>query len=297
MMQLNVNVLSDQYDFFINGVSYAGKPKNNTMMYISKKVSYLLQNLYDHEECLVFVEKGVFVPDALREKNCIIFSDNPQLAYAEFAMKYANEQKKEEKEWGYTLTREGYYIGHNVIIGKNAYIEPNVLIGHNVIIGDNAVVLKGSVIKHSSIGNNFIANEYSVIGAQGFTMTENLQYEKLRIPTLGKVLIGDNVEVGVHDNVSCGSAGNTVIENNVKLDAEVHVGHDVIIGEGTEITAGVIVGGYVTIGKHTFVGINSVIRNRVAIGNDAVIGMGSVVVKSVADAVTVVGNPASILRK
>lgn len=290
-MRLNVNELDSRYDFWVNGASYAGSPRDNTMMFITKKVEYLLDKLAGHEQCLVFLENGIDIPEVLKN-NCFIFSDNPQLAYAEFAQRFARKKIETEKKWGYTLTEEGYYVGRNVNIGKNCYIEPNVLIGHNVIIGDNAVLLTGSVIKNAEIGDDFIANEHAVIGANGFTMAENPSGEKIRIPTLGKVLIGNHVEVGAHDNISCGSGGDTVIEDNVKIDAEVHIGHDVFLAQNTEITAGAIVGGFVHTGEHAYIGINAVVRNRVKIGANAFVGMGAVVTKSVEDNITVVGNPA-----
>ena len=115
---------------------------------------------------------------------------------------------------------------------------------------------------------------------------------KCRIPSLGMVEIKDNVEIGAHDNISRGSAGNTVIDSNAKLDALVHIGHDAHICENAEITAGTIIGGFVEVKERTFVGINSAVRNRRTIGADCIVGMGSNVTKSFNDKQTIVGNPA-----
>ena len=164
-------------------------------------------------------------------------------------------------------------------------------------IGDNARILTGSVIRYATIGNNFVSNEYAVIGAFGFTMTEDDNGNKLRIPTLGGVTIGDNVEVGAHDNISCGSAGNTIIDDNVKIDALVHIGHDVHLRKNAEVTAGGIVGGFDDIGDHAYIGLNAVLRNRITIGDNTIVGMGSNVIKSFGPNVTIVGNPAAVLNK
>lgn len=155
----------------------------------------------------------------------------------------------------------------------------------------------GTVIKNAMIGDNFVSNEYAVVGAYGFTMINGDDGNKIRIPTLGKVHIGNNVEIGTHDNISCGSAGNTQIDDNVKIDALVHIGHDAHIGKNTEVTAGSIIGGFVDIGENVFIGINSCVRNRKTIGNNTVVGMGSVVVKNVKKDCTVIGNPAEQLVK
>lgn len=289
-MQYNINNISKEYDFYIDGASYAGNPRNNTMMYISKKVDYLIEKLIGKEECLVFLENGIEVTNDLKKYNCLIFSDNPQLEYAKFATVFAHEQRKEEREWGYSLTDEGYYIGKNTTIGENSYIEPNVVIGHNVVIGNNAVIMAGAIIKHSFIGDNFVCNENAVIGANGFTMADG--DEKIRIPSLGRVVIKDNVEIGTNDNISRGSAGDTFIDNNVKIDALVHIGHDVVVKSNAEIVAGSVVGGYTEIGQGAFLGINSSVRNRKVIGDNVLVGMGAVVTKSFEDKCTIVGNPA-----
>ena len=123
-------------------------------------------------------------------------------------------------------------------------------------------------------------------------MAEDESGNKFRIPTLGKVVIGNNVEVNSLTNISCGSAGNTIIEDNAKIDSLVHIGHDAYLGKNVEIPAGAIIGGFVILEEGSYVGINATLRNRIKVGKNAFIGMGAVVTKSVEDDVTVVGNPA-----
>lgn len=128
-------------------------------------------------------------------------------------------------------------------------------------------------------------------------MTEDDEQNKIRIPTLGRVIIGDHVEIGAHDNVSRGSGGDTVLENNVKLDALVQIGHDDHICRNVELAAGTILGGFATIGEGTFAGINSTVKNRIDIGRSAFISMGAAVMREVPENVTVVGYPARALPK
>lgn len=295
-MKFNINRMFPDYNFDITGISYAGCPKENTAMYITKKVDYLLENIKNHKNCLVFIEEGIDVPEDLQRDNCIVFSANPQLAYAEFADLFAKEKYKKESIKRYVLTKEGYYKGENVSIGSNVYIEPGCLIGHDVIIGDNAQIMYGSSIKNSIIGNNFVSNECAVIGAWGFTMYEDRNGNKARIPSLGKVIIGDDVEIGAHNNISMGSSGDTIIESNVKLDAFVHIGHDAHICKNTRVTAGGVIGGFDVIGENTFIGINACIKNRIKIGTKCIIGMGAVVIRDVEDEKTMVGNPARTIN-
>jgi UDP-3-O-[3-hydroxymyristoyl] glucosamine N-acyltransferase len=294
-MRYSVSNISGKYDFYVEGASYAGNPRNNTMMYITKKVEFLTSNLKGKSECLVFVEDGMVIPDELKEKNCFVFSANPQFEYAKFAEQFALEQRRLEMNTGYRLTEDDYYIGSNVTIGENAYIEPGVLIGHNVTIGKNALILAGAIIKHAQIGNNFVCNENAVIGDYSFTMAEDADGNKFRIPALGRVIIGNNVEVGACNDVAIGACGDTVLEDYVKLDGLVHVGHDAHLRKNTEVTAGAIIAGFVEMEEHSYLGVNSSIKNRIRLGANCIVGMGANVTKSVDENVTVVGNPAKPL--
>lgn len=296
-MEYRVSRIVGDRDFPINGMSYIGAPRSNTAMFISKKVERLLSALEPVNNCLVFAEEGINVPESIYGKHAFYFTSKPQLEYAKFATKFFEERTAEEAKLQYNLTSGNYYVSETARIGENAVIEPDCLIGHGVTIGKNARILKGTVIRHATIGDNFISNEYAVIGAYGFTMAEDDEGNKIRIPTLGEVEIGDNVEIGAHDNISCGSAGNTVIEDYVKIDSLVHIGHDVHLSKNVEITAGGIIGGFDDLGEHAYVGINAVLRNRISIGENTIVGMGSTVTKSYGPDITIAGNPARLFVK
>lgn len=297
LMEININTISSDYNFMIRGASYAGTPKSNTTMFITKKVEHLVENLNNVDDCLVFLENGINLSDSLKEKHCFMFSANPQLEYARFATRFAEQKMTQEASWGYELTDGQYYLGKNCKIGRNAYIEPGVLIGHDVVIGDNAVILAGSVIKNAVIGDNFLCNERAVVGAFGFTMAEDEDGNKIRIPSLGRVVIGNNVEIGACCNVAMGSCGDTVFEDFVKLDALVHIAHDVYLHKNTELTAGAVLGGFANLGAKAYLGLNSTIKNRIELGKNCIIGMGAAVVKPVPDSCTVAGNPARPLGR
>lgn len=281
----------------ISGMSYIGKPKSSTAMYITLKVADLLSQLDKVENCLVFVEKGMDISENQGKKNSFVVCDDPRLEYAKFADFFAKKRFEKEKSIKYIFSPQGYYISEDSHIESDAYIEPGCVIGPNVTIGKNAKILANSVIRRASIGDNFLSNENAVIGANGFTMAEDEKGNKIRIPTLGRVVIGNNVEVGVNVNISCGSSDDTIIDDNVKIDALVHIGHDVHIHKNAEITAGGIIGGFDELYESSYVGINATLRNRITIGSNAVIGMGSTVTKSVENDTTVVGNPARKIER
>lgn len=284
----------NKYD--VKSVSYIGKPLDNSAMFVTKKVEHLLENLNDVKECLVFAEDTIEVPTHLAEKHEFVLSSNPQGSYTEFVVKLEKEKFEFNKNRVYK-TVNGSMIGENVQIGDGAFIEPNCFIDHDVIIGKNAFIKYGSVIRNSIIGDNFFCNEKAVIGSTAFTMAPNANGDLIRIPTLGKVILGNNVEIGANCNISCGTAGNTVMEDNVKLDALIHIGHDSIMRKNVELTAGVTISGFCEIDEGCFVGVGSLTRNRIKIGKNNTIGMGSVITKDFDDNNVIVGNPAKVLRK
>lgn len=274
----------------IRGASYIGRPVSGTAMFVTEKVSYLLKKLYTVKGCLVYAENGMIVPKELQTRHMFVFCDSPQREYAFYMTKYEQQRNILEQKKKYVLTEEGYYLGKDVVIGKNCYIEPFCLIGHGVVIGDNAQILSGAVIKNAEIGSDFICNEDALIGTRGFTITEDSEGNKYRIPTLGKVIIGNHVEIGTLDNISSGSGGNTIIEDYVKLDTMVHIGHDAHLCKNVEVTAGAVIGGFAEIGEGSFIGLSSIIRNRKSVGENARVSMGAVVTKDVLPGQTVTGN-------
>ena len=158
-------------------------------------------------------------------------------------------------------------------------------------------MLSGSVIKNAVIGDYFVCNENAVIGSEAFTMTSDEHGNRYRIPSLGKVIIGDYVEIGANNNITCGSCGDTIIGDYVKLDALIHIAHDTHLENNVEITAGAILGGFAEAGEGAYIGLNACLRNRIRIGEGALIGMGSTVTKNIAAHVTAAGNPARLFNK
>ena len=222
-MEYSVKKIDASYAFTVSGVSYIGSPKPHTAMYVSKKVEHLIKNLEGLQECLVFAEEGIEVPVGLKEGNCFVFCKSPQMSYAEFVNQFAEERDNADAKRHYQFTDGGYYLGENVQIGADAYIEPGCLIGHDVVIGKKARILAGSVIKNAVIGDHFFCNERAVVGSTSFTMYEDEEGNKNRIATLGKVIIGNYVEIGSCNNVAAGGCGDTILEDYVKLDGLIHI--------------------------------------------------------------------------
>lgn len=294
---MNVHSLNSAYDFEILGASYIGKPRTQTVMFVSYKIQSQLVNLKDVSSCLVFVDDQVKVDSELRASHCFMVSDNPSREYAKVVSQLWEKRHSIERLRKYRLVDEGYYIGENTSIAPGVEIQPGCFIDHDVVIGSGSRILSGARISNAILGNDCIVKQNAVIGGYGFVMSKDEQGNNIRIPSMGSVVIGDDVEIGSFTTVCRGTGNDTRINKHVKIDDHVHIGHDVTIDDNCEITAGSIIGGYCFLGKNSFVGINSTLRNRIMIGEKAIIGMGSVVTKSFSAGVTIIGNPAHIMEK
>jgi len=177
-------------------------------------------------------------------------------------------------------------------ISKEAVIEAGVFVGKNSVISAGVYLATGSVI-----GDNVFIKPNTVIGGSGFGYAVRRGHPPLKIPHIGGVLIGDNVDIGSCNTIDKGTFGNTVISNNVKMDNGVHIGHNTKIGERTIITAHVEISGSVKIGEDCWVAPNVSILEKIQIGNNVLIGIGSVVIKNIQDDHVVAGVPARVIRK
>lgn len=148
---------------------------------------------------------------------------------------------------------EGCVIAEDVSIGDNAIIYPNTTIGHHTAIGKNCTIFSGTVI-----------------GTDGFGYVRDGE-AYLKIPQIGNVRIGDNVDIGANATIDRGTLLDTVIHDGVKLDNQVHVAHNVSIGKHTVISAYTGISGSVKIGDNCIIGGGVGIRDNIEIADNVVI--------------------------
>lgn len=142
------------------------------------------------------------------------------------------------------------------------------------------------------IGEGVSIGPFCVIGGDGFGYQGSV-----KIPHLGNVVIGANVEIHNGTSIDRAVIGSTVIGDRCKIDNNIHIAHGCKIGNDVLIVAGSVIGGSVVIGNGTFIGMNASIKNKVRIGAGCIIGAGAVVLKDVPDGETWVGNPGKKLVK
>ena len=184
-------------------------------------------------------------------------------------------------------------IGENVRIGNNVKIYPNCFIGDNVSIGHNTTIFAGTKIySDCSIGSYCNIDASVILGADGFGFSpdENGVYSK--VPQIGNVIIEDHVDIGASTTIDRATLGSTIIKKGVKLDNQIQIAHNVVIGEHTVIAAQTGIAGSTKIGKHCQIGGQVGIVGHITIGNHVKIQAQSGISKSIADNEMLQGSPA-----
>ena len=218
-----------------------------------------------------------------------LVTDNPYLAYAK-AARFLNPAPEFTPGLHLTAVIEpNADVAADCFIGAHAFIGSNAVIGPGVYIGPGCVVEAGAEIGahchlHSrvtlmqgvKVGKRVVMHPGVVIGADGYGLANDSGHW-LKIPQLGSVIIGDDVETGANTTIDRGAIENTVIEAGVKIDNQVQIGHNVRVGEHTTIAGGAVVAGSVKIGRRCMIGGASAIAGHVEIADDVVItGMSGV---------------------
>jgi UDP-3-O-[3-hydroxymyristoyl] glucosamine N-acyltransferase len=163
-------------------------------------------------------------------------------------------------------------IGENSSIGANTVIFPFVYIGDNVKIGSDCVVYPHVVLHDDTeLGNNVVIHSGSILGTDGFgyMFIEDRHY---KIPQIGRVIVGDDVEIGANVTIDKARTGSTRIGRGTKIDNLVHIGHNCTIGDHSVIVAQVGVSGSVQIGKGVILAGQAGIKDHVTIGDGAIVG-------------------------
>ena len=184
-------------------------------------------------------------------------------------------------------------ICSNTKLHENVKIHENVFIGENVIIGSNTIIYSGvKILNDCIIGNNCIINSNSVIGSDGFGFAPDKTGTYIKIPQIGNVIIKDNVSVGALTTIDRATLGSTIINEGVKLDNQVQIAHNVIIGKNTVIAAQSGIAGSSIIGENCQLGGQSGVSGHLNIGDNVKIMGKSAVTNNIKSNTTVKGSPA-----
>jgi len=234
----------------------------------------------------------------------MIAVDNPRLAFAQILDLFAPERYRERGIAPTAVIGSDFRCGVNVSIGAQcvlgetvrlgdnvtihplAYVGDDVEIGDNTTIGPHVTLLSGTVI-----GRNCIIHSGTVLGADGFGYL-NIGGKHRKIPQIGHVLIGDDVEIGANVTIDRARTGATRIGTGSKIDNLVHIGHNCEVGEDCIIIAQVGLAGGVQLGRGAILGGQAGVKEQVKVGPGAVVGAQTGVIGDIPAGAFVSGFPA-----
>jgi UDP-3-O-[3-hydroxymyristoyl] glucosamine N-acyltransferase len=194
---------------------------------------------------------------------------------------------------------EGVSIGPHVVIGAQARVGARTVLGAGVVIAQGVEIGEdclfhplSSVREHCRIGNRVIVHNGAVIGSDGFGYYPDRTRGWVKIPQIGIVVIGDDVELGANVTVDRARFGRTIIGRGVKVDNLCQLAHNVIIGDHTAMAAQTGIAGSTIVGQRCQFAGQSGVAGHVRVGDDVVVGAQSAVIRDTQSGSRVFGTPA-----
>lgn len=274
-------------NILINSVaSLESANKNSVSFFNNSKYLSLLKNT---KAALVILDRE----SSGHYAGARIVADNPYLYFAKIS-RLLNPIKILKKEIHKSaIIHSTCKLGRDIYIGPNVIIEENVSIANGVtihggviiesenVIGDNSIIHPNVVLKTNTIiGKNCTIYAGAVIGSDGFGYAKDND-KWLAIPQIGKVVLGDNVDIGSNSTIDRGALDDTIISSGVKIDNLVQIGHNCIIGENTIIAGCVGIAGSAKIGKNCAIGGAAMILGHLSITDNVTISPGSMITRSI----------------
>ncbi len=184
------------------------------------------------------------------------------------------------------VVASGAEIGARTVLAAHVFVGPNVRIGCECRIHPHVTLCDGT-----ELGHRVTVHAGAVIGADGFGYArDGARYVK--IPQIGRVVLGDDVEIGANATIDRATLGVTRIDRGTKIDNLVQIAHNVHVGEDTVIVAQVGISGSAEIGSRVTIAGQVGVVDHVRVGNDAVVGAQAGVTKDIQDGAVVLGSPA-----
>ncbi|MCC7258059.1 MAG: UDP-3-O-(3-hydroxymyristoyl)glucosamine N-acyltransferase [Gammaproteobacteria bacterium] len=181
-----------------------------------------------------------------------------------------------------TQVDPGAVIGAGALVGARAYIGAGAVIGAGCAVGDDSrLMARVTLYDGVRVGRRCLVHSGAVIGADGFGIARDEDGRWTKVPQLGSVVIGDDVEIGANTTIDRGAIEDTVLGDGVKLDNQIQIGHNAVLGPHTVMAAFSGVAGSTRVGARCIIGADVGIGGHLTIADDVVIGGGAHVASSV----------------
>ena len=286
-----LNIEYTKKNFYIETISSLNNIKNNSLLFYSN--SKINNKKFNFKKLKNF-KNIVIICDIKTKKNVnvpILLSKNPQFDFYRVIQKFFSTSEFKNSIHKTAIIEKNSKLGKNIYIGSHCYV------GNNVTIGDNTIILQNTCIYgKTKIGSNSVIKSNTTIGSEGFGFIP-VNDELYHLPHVGSILIGDNVWIGSNSTIEKSHIDQTIIEDHVKIDDLVQIGHNTIIKKFSQIAAGCVMVGKAKIGKNCWISPHCVVDIGCEIGDNCIVGTSSLVRTNFPKNSVVTGSPAKLLRK
>ena len=268
----------------VDGFSDPGDYRSGTMIWLGDlKYLQLKENQSYKDVSLLLCKEDLEGKDNFLN---LLVCDDPRNAFMRLLELYELETHQAEPQG----IDQRAIVDDSVVVGKDVYIGPGSVIGKGVVLGDGTRIMPNAYLEFTTTGKNCLIFPGCVIGvaAHGYRRDKSLAME----PHIGRVVLGNNVNVLAGSVIERGTVSNTVIGDDTKIANMTNVGHNTKVGKRCQINGGKLHGG-VTVGDDTEI-ICSFVANRVKIGSNVKIGLNSTVVRDIPDHSIAFGSPAKV---
>lgn len=274
----------------IKGVSSIGQAREGDLAFCAYEGEKGVACVSDSRASIILCKAGLR-GKVSNPQSQLVFLDNPRYVFVHFVNMLKNQVRS-----GGSISPHAA-IARSAQIGDDCQIGAFATIGEGCIIGDGTVIEDGASIKNCTVGNRCVIQGRVAIGSDGFAYERRPDGRLERFPHLAGVVVGDRVEICANSSIARGSLTDTQIGNGTKLDALVHVAHNVRIGTDCQLAAGTIIGGSTVVGNSCWTGLNSALKNTIKLGNNVLVAAGACVISDVADDDIVAGVPAKSIKQ
>lgn len=194
------------------------------------------------------------------------------------------------------VVQAGAVIGARAEIGPRTLIGPNAVIGDGVVIGSDCSVGAGATVSHALIGNAVHIYTGCRIGQDGFGFAMGPKGH-LKVPQLGRVVIGDDVEIGANTTIDRGAGPDTIVGPGCRIDNLVQIGHNVELGAGCVIVSQVGISGSTRLGRGVVLGGQVGVAGHLTLGDGCQVAAQSGIMRDIPPGETVMGYPAKPIKE
>ena len=275
----------------INGIGDVQNASASEITFISNK-KYLPELANSGASAVLLAEA---IEDAAISNQLIV--KDPYLAYAKLSVIFDTRPKTTSGIHPSAVVDPTAIIGSNVRIAANCVVEAGVKVGDNselcagVVVGGNAVIgadcllhANVTIAHHCVLGQGVKIHSGTTIGSDGFGYAPSREEGWVKIHQNGRVVIGNNVEIGANCAIDRGAIKDTIIKDGVIIDNLVHIAHNVVIGERTAIAGCVGIAGSTELGAGCTMGGFVAINGHLKIADNVHFNGGTIVTKSISEA-------------